>query len=117
MRILSIRPVSCRIDIPISDITQDVNYDELTPIIIRVSPPTVLGSYVTTGRFGAFVASSVVGMALLLALEAAFLPPDKLPHLYAVLNALFSGANLTVAYVLGVYWQWQHRVDKHEKLQ
>lgn len=101
----------------------------MTPPLIRVFAFPVLGSYVTKARFQVFVASSFAGMALLLALEAAFLPPDTLPHLHSVLNALFSGANLTVAYVLGVYWQWQHRVgsdkieeDKmspllHEKLQ
>lgn len=44
---------------------------------------------------------------LLLALEAAVAPPAALPYLHPTLNAMFSCANLTAAYGIGVWWQWQ----------
>lgn len=53
------------------------------------------------------VAASLGGSILLLALETILPPPDALPHLHPTLNALYSCANLTVAYGIGVYWQWQ----------
>lgn len=53
------------------------------------------------------MALSFGGMTLLAALEATLPPPKNLPYLHPTLNALFSCANLTVAFGLGVYWQWQ----------
>lgn len=64
-------------------------------------------SYITEGRLRAMVALSVGGMAVLLAFEAACPPPEALPYLHPTLNALFSCANLTVAYGLCVFWQWR----------
>lgn len=53
------------------------------------------------------MALSLFGVLLLLALEAAVPPPAALPFLYPTLNALYSCANLTAAYGVGVYWQWK----------
>lgn len=53
------------------------------------------------------VAVSFGGVLLLLLLEAAVPPPEALPFLHPTLNALYSCANLVVAYVIGVYWQWE----------
>lgn len=44
---------------------------------------------------------------LLLALEVAVAPPAALPYLHPTLNAMYSCANLTAAYGIGVWWQWQ----------
>eukprot|EP00903_Cladosiphon_okamuranus_P013142 g12256.t1 len=65
------------------------------------------GSLLTQRRFRAAVALSVGGALLLLALEAALPPPKGLPFLHPTLNALYSCANLTAAYVIGVCWQWR----------
>lgn len=53
------------------------------------------------------VVVSLGGAVLLLALEAILAPPDALPFLHPTLNALYSCANLTVAYGIGVSWQWR----------
>ncbi|CAN0229545.1 unnamed protein product [Scytosiphon promiscuus] len=65
------------------------------------------GRHLTQGHLRAMVVVSLGGSALLLALEAALAPPENLPYLHPTLNALYSCANLTVAYGIGVYWQWQ----------
>ncbi len=64
-------------------------------------------SCLTPARLGAAVALSLFGVLLLLALEAAVPPPEALPFLHPTLNALYSCANLTAAYGVGVYWQWR----------
>lgn len=64
-------------------------------------------SFLTQGRLRAVVALSVGGAVLLLALEATLPAPEGLPHLHPTLNALYSCANFTAAYGIGVCWQWR----------
>lgn len=64
-------------------------------------------SLLTRGQPRTLVALSAGGALLLLALEAALPPPEGLPFLHPTLNALYSCANLTAAYGIGVYWQWR----------
>lgn len=61
----------------------------------------------TRRRVRAMVAVSLGGVLLLLLLEATVPPPEALPFLHPTLNAIYSCANLVVAYVIGVYWQWE----------
>lgn len=61
----------------------------------------------TRQRLRAMVVLSVGGVLLLLVLEAVLPPPEALPFLHPTLNAVYSCANLAVAYGIGVYWQWQ----------
>lgn len=61
----------------------------------------------TRPRLRAMVAMSIGGVLLLLLLEATITPPEALPFLHPTLNALYSCANLLVAYGIGVYWQWR----------
>ncbi|CAN0002045.1 unnamed protein product [Ectocarpus fasciculatus] len=65
------------------------------------------GRYLTRARLGVMAALSLGGMVLLLALEVAVAPPAALPYLHPTLNAMYSCANLTAAYGIGVWWQWQ----------
>ena len=53
------------------------------------------------------MALSLGGALFLLALEMAVPPPEALPFLHPTLTALYSCANLTAAYGVGVFWQWQ----------
>lgn len=88
--------------------------DPTAPPPIFTLPPPALIRHLTQWRLRAAVLLSFGGMAVLLALEAAFRPPPALPHLFPTLNALYSCANLVVAYGIGVCWQWREGGDPRD---
>ena len=57
------------------------------------------------------------GMVVLHVLEIFLKPPPRYPDLYPALFSIFSAANLCIAYVMGLYWQWTlpTGVDQHSK--
>lgn len=100
------RTVAAQFDLALSPPSSFATSHDITKYFNKLTD-VLLHRCLTRARLGVMAALSLGGMVLLLGLEAAVAPPAALPYLHPTLNAMYSCANLTAAYGIGVWWQWR----------
>jgi len=61
-----------------------------------------------------FFILSYIGMVLLHILELYWPAPTRYPDLYAALFSIYGALNLCIAYLMGLYWQWNFQEDSDD---